>query len=134
MQDYIKEKCKCSEQCGFTREAICNKCIMLYYKHKKKSQSTSRMPNEEEENNPINTYQTERNPDDAHESCADSVRIHEKVKLSIPRTCSSHSKFLICDKRNTLRRITKDIRIDTFVDQGIFIPVGARCCKGHIRE
>ena len=134
MQDYIKEKCKCSEQCSFTTEVLCNKCRMLYYKHKKKSQSTSQMSNEEEENNPINTYQAKRNPDDAHESCADSVSIHKKVKLSIPRTSSSHSKCLICDKRDTLVRITKDIRINTFVDQGIFIPVGARCCKRHIKE
>ena len=73
--------------------------------------------NKEEENNPMNTYQTERNPDDAHEPCAESVSIHKKVKLSIPRTSYSQFKCLICDKRDTLIRITKDIRINTFVDQ-----------------
>ena len=43
-------------------------------------------------------------------------------------------KCLFYDKRDDLIQISKDVIINTFVDQGIFIPAGARCCEGHITE
>ena len=108
---------------------------MQYYNHKRKSQNTSPMANEtEQENNSINTTQTENKIDEALDSGTHSPNSRKKLKLSIPRTSSSHSKCLFYDKRDDLIQISKDVIINTFVDQGIFIPAGARCCEGHITE
>ena len=82
----------------------------------------------------MSTYHTQNNPDEAHNSHTHSESINKKVKLSIPRTGILDVKCLICDKRDNLFKIAKATRINTFVDQRIFIPDGARCCKRHIRE
>ena len=101
MQDFIKEKCKCTEQNKSITEAMCNKCRMLYYRHIRKSQSKSIISNDvDEENNSMSTYQTQDNPDEAHNSHTHSESINKKVKLSIPRTIILDAKCLICDKRD----------------------------------
>ena len=46
-----------------------NKCQLLYYRHKWKSQRTSKISNDvDEENNPMSTNQTQNDPGEAHYS------------------------------------------------------------------
>ena len=56
----------------------------------------------------------------------------KRIRLSIPRASLSHRKCQFCSKTNNLKTISDGVRMNTFIDRGVLIPSGSRCCERHI--
>lgn len=54
------------------------------------------------------------------------------IQLSIPRCHNSNTCCIICKRKNCLVTVPKAARTQAFIETGIYILSGKKCCKTHI--
>ena len=135
LQSYIKEKCTYTDEFAFTNEIICNKCRQQFYHTQRTEKGIDNNNNQAAD--PLNeddvsnsNPDTENQKDQPTSTELAGPSSPKKLKLSIPKTSSSHAKCLFCDKRDNLIRINKCVRTNTFVDQGILYLLALDVVKG----
>lgn len=65
-------------------------------------------------------------------SAADNTKKTPNVHLSIPRCHNSNTCCIICKRKNSLMTVPKAARTQAYIETGIYISPGKRCCKTHI--
>ncbi|CAH0731451.1 unnamed protein product, partial [Brenthis ino] len=68
----------------------------------------------------------------ASTSTADDTSKRPNIYLSIPRCHNSNTCCIICKRKSYLMTVPKAARTQAFIETGIYISSGKRCCKTHI--
>ena len=55
-----------------------------------------------------------------------------KVVLSLPRCHNSNRRCVICNQEKNLVTVPRSARRQSFIETGIYITTGKRCCKNHL--
>lgn len=57
-----------------------------------------------------------------------------KVVLSLPRCHNSNVRCIICNSQKNLVTVPHAARTQTFIERGIYVTAGKRCCKDHLSK